>query len=242
MDTLRSIMDVFEVIFALILFFYVIFVVDFLYRKILKKGNKVWSELNPISQICGIWKSGHKKICVILSAIIIVGSFGLVADKFFSTTEIGSFFEKSSFEENYEAVFYIDEKPIFCIAEIWKEHYENGTSYRISYINLPYGKSKDVDEEYYPDIDENIIYLGDNSQRCKIVIGHVATERSYEMLENEVITAYGDFCGSKDGNKYHLTSCPSAKRIKDKNMIFFESEIEADIFRYEPCETCIWWY
>lgn len=238
---MRSVLTICEVILVVSFSLNIVFLVIFCIGKLLKRNDRPWSEMNPIGPILELWRRGQKATCIILSFILVIGFCGVIAETFFSTTEIGSFLEKSSFEENYEATIYAGEKPIFCIVNVWKEHDKYGDSYYISYINLPYGKSDDIDQEYYPERDDNTIDIGDNDVECKIVIRNVATEYSYELLKNEVVTAYGKYCGSKDGEKFHSLSCVSAKNIKDENMIFFESETEAYLFGYDPCENCFWW-
>lgn len=42
------------------------------------------------------------------------------------------------------------------------------------------------------------------------------------------------FVGSKNSNKYHLSSCPVAKRIKPENRICFASKEEAERRGYVP--------
>jgi hypothetical protein len=48
----------------------------------------------------------------------------------------------------------------------------------------------------------------------------------------------GVFVGSKTGKKYHLPSCSGAKRIIDKNKIWFASAIEAEKLGYTPATNC----
>ncbi len=43
---------------------------------------------------------------------------------------------------------------------------------------------------------------------------------------------------SRSGTKYHLITCSGAKRIKEKNKIFFSSETEAEAAGYEPAANC----
>lgn len=42
------------------------------------------------------------------------------------------------------------------------------------------------------------------------------------------------FVGSVNSDKYHLPDCPSAKRIKPENQIWFASQEEAQVAGYEP--------
>lgn len=48
----------------------------------------------------------------------------------------------------------------------------------------------------------------------------------------------GKVVASKNGERYHLPSCPSAKRIKPENIIWFESTAEAEASGYTPAKNC----
>lgn len=46
------------------------------------------------------------------------------------------------------------------------------------------------------------------------------------------------FVASKSSTKYHLITCPGAKRIKEENKIFFGSAAEAESAGYTPAANC----
>lgn len=46
------------------------------------------------------------------------------------------------------------------------------------------------------------------------------------------------YVASKNGTKYHLPTCPGAKRIKEENKIWFDSKTEAEQAGYEPAKNC----
>lgn len=48
----------------------------------------------------------------------------------------------------------------------------------------------------------------------------------------------GRFVASKNSNRYHLPTCIGAKRIADKNKIWFNSKEEAEGLGYEPASNC----
>lgn len=48
----------------------------------------------------------------------------------------------------------------------------------------------------------------------------------------------GLYVASKNGAKYHLPTCSSAKRIKEENKIWFNSKQEAEKAGYEPAKNC----
>lgn len=48
----------------------------------------------------------------------------------------------------------------------------------------------------------------------------------------------GSLVGSKSGTKYHLTTCPGAKQIKEENKIYFATVKEAEAAGYKPAANC----
>ncbi|OHA57405.1 MAG: hypothetical protein A2114_00680 [Candidatus Vogelbacteria bacterium GWA1_51_14] len=61
-------------------------------------------------------------------------------------------------------------------------------------------------------------------------------ESNYSTLTNSDIT--GDIVASKQGSKYHLSSCPGAKQIKAENRVVFPSAAAARAAGYEPAANC----
>jgi hypothetical protein len=51
-------------------------------------------------------------------------------------------------------------------------------------------------------------------------------------------TTAGNLVGSKSGTKYHLTTCPGAKQIKEENKVYFASVVEAEAAGYKPAANC----
>jgi hypothetical protein len=47
------------------------------------------------------------------------------------------------------------------------------------------------------------------------------------------------YVGSKNSDKYHLTTCKWAGNIKTSNKVTFNSENQARARGYSPCKTCI---
>ena len=52
------------------------------------------------------------------------------------------------------------------------------------------------------------------------------------------VSASGQYVGSKNGTKYHLTTCPGAKQIKEENKVYFASKEEAQKSGYTPASNC----
>ncbi len=47
-----------------------------------------------------------------------------------------------------------------------------------------------------------------------------------------------NYVGSKNGTKYHLPWCGSAKQIKEENKVWFSSKEEAEAQGYTPASNC----
>ena len=170
-------------------------------------------------------------LCIIVSLVNFTLSLGL------SSTQIGTFYEKAEYEEDYEATLYIDNKSVFCIAHLIKNS-EPEITHTISKISFPYGKSQYLDERYDPNYENNEVSLSDWDIECKIILTHPVTQTSWEILQNEVVSNYGEFCGSKESDTFHLLSCPQAKKIKKVNLVYFSSYKEAVVLGYEFCDSC----
>lgn len=48
----------------------------------------------------------------------------------------------------------------------------------------------------------------------------------------------GMYVGSKNSDKYHLPWCSGAKRIKEENKVWFESQAAAEQAGYSPASNC----
>lgn len=48
----------------------------------------------------------------------------------------------------------------------------------------------------------------------------------------------GNFVASINGKSYYPKDCPSSKRIKEENKIWFNSAKEAEIQGYKPAQNC----
>ena len=48
----------------------------------------------------------------------------------------------------------------------------------------------------------------------------------------------GKYVASKNGTKYHLTTCSSGKSISEKNKIWFDTKEEAETAGYTPAANC----
>jgi hypothetical protein len=48
----------------------------------------------------------------------------------------------------------------------------------------------------------------------------------------------GGYVASKNGTKYHLPWCGSAKQIKEENKIWFKTKADAEAAGYTPASNC----
>jgi hypothetical protein len=51
-------------------------------------------------------------------------------------------------------------------------------------------------------------------------------------------TSEGGYVASKNGTKYHLPWCGSAKQIKEENKVWFSTKAEAEAAGYTPASNC----
>lgn len=73
--------------------------------------------------------------------------------------------------------------------------------------------------------------------------GSVVTAPSGEVASptrNPAVSpeAEGGYVASKNGTKYHLPWCGSAKQIKEENKIWFATKEEAEAKGYTPASNC----
>lgn len=52
------------------------------------------------------------------------------------------------------------------------------------------------------------------------------------------VAVEGGYVASKNGTKYHLPWCGSAKQIKEENKIWFATKAEAEAAGYTPASNC----
>lgn len=87
-----------------------------------------------------------------------------------------------------------------------------------------------------------ITQSGDMATGAPAVAASVAvvtdTKISNDGNSGKVIKTAGKYVGSKSGKRYHLPSCPGAKRIKEENKVWFESKEAAEKAGYSPAANC----
>lgn len=201
--------------------------------------------LHPIR---GLSSSNGGRLVAIV--VLSLGCLNLILGIIYGNSQIGSFFERDDYSERYEATLYIDEKPIFCLVDMYKStdiedvgqnRSRRVTTYWLGTLYLPYGRTELIDEEYDPDSSHNDVSIGTDSEWFDIILEKPADESSQKKLDAVVVASYGDCCASRQSDVYHANSCPIAQNIKPSNLIFFSSTREAEAFGYSPCEHCNNW-
>lgn len=242
MDKLRGALGLCELVAEFIILAFAWALTKKVYRRIRYK------ELMELKNLLPDVRDMDAKGVAIYAAVLIVtvaGIGNMILSRAMASTQIGAFYEKSEYEETYEATIYLNDKPVFCLVDMRRsvDEYDDGertrkyANYWIDYIYLPYGKEGYVEEEYSPQ-SRRSIYLPTSWESVDIVLNRPADEESHKKLEAEVVSAYGPICGSRSGDTYHHNNCTSAKNIKMENKVFFENEEEACLLGYEACQMC----
>lgn len=200
------------------------------YQRIRYSQPILWREYNPFAGV-------HSLSSAVLPAILVLGLLNLIGMTFFAKEEIGAFYEKSSYQANYNALLKIEGgTTVFCIATIEREE---GYPYHVVKLSLPYGKKQFPDESSFAKDDDYIfLSLGRNGWRCELALDDLASEKSYVVLDSYVVSNSGDFCASIESDTYHAVECRYVKKIKRERLVYFQSERDAECLGYEYCKTC----
>jgi hypothetical protein len=65
---------------------------------------------------------------------------------------------------------------------------------------------------------------------------HVASTTISHATSTQIRT--GKYVASRGGTTYHLPTCSGAKRISEKNKVYFDTKEEAAKFGYKPAKNC----
>lgn len=215
------------------------------FRKDCRYKPGALSEFIPFWNLRGQDKSFY---IFFLDVAVVIGLVHMVLSEVVSSNEIGSFYEKANYTEDYAATLYIGDSTIPCIVTISRNtyleedrrgHTDVQTSYSLDYIELPYGKSEDLNEAYsIKDNGRASISLGPQGQDAEVSLIAPATEEYYDIVEKTAISSNGDICASRISDIYHHESCQYVKNIDKNNLVRFNSPEEASAFGYEQCDRC----
>lgn len=245
MDKLRGALGLCELVAGFVILVFAWILMEKVYRRIRFKEPMEVKNLLP-----DVRDMDAKGVAIYATVLIVTvaGIGNMILSRTMASTQIGAFYEKSEYEETYEATIYLNEKPVFCLVDMRRsvDEYDDGErtrkydNYWIDYIYLPYGKKGYVEDSEYSPQRGGRVYLPISWEDVKIVLDRPADEESRKKLEAEVVTAYGPICGSRSGDTYHRNNCTSAKNIKMENKVFFENEKEAYMLGYGACQMCFW--
>lgn len=212
-------------------------------------NKSVWNPGRCLTQI-----TKNKTIHIVLLLMSAVGLTNLILSHVLSSTQIGAFYEKPEYTEQYDGYIWMDaeypDEKLFCIFTVWKTQneyedfydYDKSTIvhypvYTITAVSLPYGCHWDnLDDVYDPQSKTHHMHL--NDVEVFFELGDIACESSYTRLQSERGPADGPYCASKNGSAFHSSNCHVVDRIKASNLVYFHNEKEAFAFGYSPCEYC----
>lgn len=66
----------------------------------------------------------------------------------------------------------------------------------------------------------------------------ISLEESSTSTDSVKAFQTGKYVGSRGGTSYYLPSCSGAKRISEKNKIWFQTKEEAERLGYKPSKSC----
>lgn len=229
MDRLKSCLTIISA-FTLLLF--AMMFLDFLravYKRARYKQPIPWREFNPFAGM-------HSLSGAVLPVILMIGLLNLIGAEFFAKEEIGAFYEKPSYQVDYDALLEVNGgAEMFCIATI---KHEEGYPYRVVKLAMPYGKTQ-CPEAYFDEDDSTLsITLGNEGWSCKLTLGNLSTKSSYSILKSYVVSNYGEFCASKRAGVYHTQGCGNIKKIKSENLVHFQKQRDAEVLGYTFCKSC----
>ena len=216
---------------ALCVFFAVVLAAGVLYSlcRSVSYGDKVdWSQFGlPMKS---------RPLKTVLTILFIIGVVNAVLSLFFTKYEIGAFYEPDEYSADYEATVSVNSCTVPCVATI--QRYSG--RYYISNIQLPYGQEQVVDDADY-DVQSNYarVEMGYDLQwECSLSLSRPATSESYSRLANYSRPSGSKFCASINSDMYHSKDCYYVQNIARDNLIYFDSNLEAEILGFEACSVC----
>ena len=77
-----------------------------------------------------------------------------------------------------------------------------------------------------------------DTSRIEYRSNNVPIAEPEKVVSTSTARTSGKYVGSRGGKSFYLLSCAGAKRISEKNKIFFNSKEEAAEFGYTPAKNC----
>lgn len=185
--------------------------------------------------------------------IFIIGICNGIARYAFASNLPGAFYERDEYHsEKYEAYVYNasfeNEDYTFCIATISHDKglavtFEGGLScflydnYFLEKLELPYNRVCDELFTFYPDGKYGIA-IKNIYPSFVLEVDDIATEDSYNILQNEILSTDGEIVASYKEDIYHHGDCEYVKKIDSESLVHFNSATEAEFYGYSICEEC----
>ncbi len=133
---------------------------------------------------------------------------------------------------------YLDRKDVFTILLIIS----------ISGISFMLGKLSEIEQKRVPVTVEMIsLEEGATNVASVVMAEDLSLKKEPQAIESAskktiqvepVIPVAKNYVASKAGTKYHLPSCSGAKRISEKNKIWFATKVEAEQAGFTPASNC----
>lgn len=196
---------------------------------------------SPIYEI--FTSSTLPKPCVVAGYILLI--LGIVHGSmllFFENETIGSFYEKGSYEAEYQCVLKSWDYDEYVSCEGVATVRKDGPDYYIEEIKLGRDLTVEYDESYYPDDDENTIIANAWNDWTIALSDEPCSDGYIDSIDSYVCSSItSNICGSKNSDIYHNTRCGYVQNISKQNLIYFPNAAVADLMKYQPCERCGKW-
>jgi hypothetical protein len=137
------------------------------------------------------------------------------------------------------------EKFIKLVKAFWQKHeYKTILLFGfilVSFISFEAGVLKGEKWQKEPLVIEKLVSTGEaiNTAQKPPEASKLASGGQNTEIKANTSPAECAFVGSKNSNKYHLSSCQWAKRIKPENIVCFKSAEDAVQKGYQPDKSCI---
>lgn len=182
-----------------------------------------------------------EKVIPIVYILILLGIVHASVFTFCRNETIGSLYEKSSYEAEYQCTLKSWDYDEFVSYEGVATITKSGNDYCITEIKVGRDLSAYYDERYFPDENDNTVTSADGNDWKITLSDEPCSEGYFETIDSFVYSS-GKICASKNSDVYHNKRCGYVKNISSSNLIYFPNAAIADLMKYRPCERCgKWW-
>ncbi len=78
----------------------------------------------------------------------------------------------------------------------------------------------------------------ERERNLRVISANFPQSRQPTAVEGGDVIVKGNYVASRSGSFYYLPSCSGAKRIKEKNQVWFQTKEEAEVRGLKPSATC----